>query len=259
MGADRHRRRRRSPTFVQLFHHIVDSVAYRSASLKARAALVEVCRRYDGSNNGRIPISCRELAARLACHKETAWQALQELVELGLLKPIKKGWFSTEFQSATEWRLPFYRCNVTGALPDTFPKWLGPSSTENPPTRKSGKIQNAVRNFRRAGTENPPTKGPPNTSARYGKSAHYSEIAGTENPPTSTSAPHGGEQQRPSTSADVPPAEPLTPAQPDDPLACSTPSIKEINTVGVAQPEPVVAIPRPTMPGAMTEANTEVN
>jgi len=69
--------------------------------------LIEFCRRYDGKNNGRIPMSWRDLAGRLGCQKETAGFAIQDLVEHGLLTPMKKGWFSTEFRHATEWRLPF--------------------------------------------------------------------------------------------------------------------------------------------------------
>ena len=53
------------PNFVQLFRYMLDCPAYVSLSLAARAALVEVKRGYNGSNNGRVvlsvgpPRSCR--------------------------------------------------------------------------------------------------------------------------------------------------------------------------------------------------------
>src|SRR5438105_266912 len=78
MGADQHKKRRRKggPRFVQLFWGVLDSSAYLSLPPMARAALVEVCRRYDGSNNGRIILSVREAAERLNCNKDTAGIAL---------------------------------------------------------------------------------------------------------------------------------------------------------------------------------------
>ncbi len=44
---------RHGPKFIQLFRYLLDSPAYMSLSVWARAALIEVNRGYNGSNNGR--------------------------------------------------------------------------------------------------------------------------------------------------------------------------------------------------------------
>jgi hypothetical protein len=161
MGKDRHKRRHRGPTFVQLFHYLLDSAAYQSLSLKARAALIEICRRYDGGNNGRIALSVREAAERMNCTKETASLAFRELVEKGFMQAAKLGWFSIKFRHSTEWRLTFYRDDVTGEPPTrAFQRWpaeLNGHGTEIPYTTAARKGKNTVRNFSHDGTDFPDT------------------------------------------------------------------------------------------------------
>jgi DNA-binding transcriptional regulator YhcF (GntR family) len=84
--ARRHQRRHHSNgrPFIQLFRYMLDSPAYVSLSVWARVALVEITRGYNGSNNGKIVLSVRDLAKRMNCHRDTAARALQVLVDKSL-------------------------------------------------------------------------------------------------------------------------------------------------------------------------------
>jgi hypothetical protein len=56
------RRRGKGPLHIQIFRYVMDCPAYASLSAKARAALIEVTRGHNGSNNGMIVLSVRQLA-----------------------------------------------------------------------------------------------------------------------------------------------------------------------------------------------------
>jgi hypothetical protein len=131
------RRRYDGPNFIQLFRYMLDCPAYVSLSPWARATLIEVIRGYNGSNNGRIVLSVRTLAERLACNKDTACDALQELVDRGFIEPRIKGAFRVKFKRATEWRLNDRRCDATGVRQSqAFLKWCASDSVR---TKQSGK------------------------------------------------------------------------------------------------------------------------
>jgi hypothetical protein len=123
----RRARRNRShdgPNFIQLFRYVLDGPAYVSLSSPARSALIEVVRAYNGSNNGKIILSVRQLAERMGCAINTAMRALQELVDKGFIEPRVKGAFSVKFRRATEWRLNDRRCDATGVeQSQAFLRW----------------------------------------------------------------------------------------------------------------------------------------
>jgi hypothetical protein len=101
---------------------------YRTGRAKRRrrhdGPLIEVKRGYNGSNNGRIVLSARQLADRLGCHHSTANRALQELTDKGFIEPRVKGAFHVKFKHATEWRLNDRQCDVTGQRQsEAFLKW----------------------------------------------------------------------------------------------------------------------------------------
>ena len=105
--------RRTGPTFVQLFHYVLDSPGYRALSVTARATLVEVATLYHGDNNGRLVASVRWLAGRLNVGKSTAARALVELEDNGLIEPTKIATFHRHTRTAAEYRLTFHRCDVS--------------------------------------------------------------------------------------------------------------------------------------------------
>lgn len=134
----RARRYHDGPKFIQLFRYVLDSAAYASLSVWARAALVEVNRGYNGSNNGRIVLSVREIANRMNCHRDTAARALQDLVNRGFIEPTTKGTFSVKFRRATEWRLNDRRCDATGKpQSQAFLKWSSGPETQPPRRRQN--------------------------------------------------------------------------------------------------------------------------
>jgi hypothetical protein len=132
-GRAKRRRHHDGPRHVRLYHYMLDCPAYIALSLPARAALVEVKRLYNGSNNGKIVLSVRNLAKRMSCGNNTADHALQELTEKGFIEPRIKGAFSVKFRRATEWRLADQYCDATGAPQgQDFLKWNGQSAAPRP-------------------------------------------------------------------------------------------------------------------------------
>jgi DNA-binding transcriptional regulator YhcF (GntR family) len=124
MGGDFHRKKRRRSNrkFVQIFCDVIESPAYRSLSVYAVAALVQVCHRFNGANNGKISFSVREMAESLSTGPRQASSAFKELRERGFLVATTKGWFSTKHRHATEWRLTFQHCNHQPPTKD-YEKW----------------------------------------------------------------------------------------------------------------------------------------
>jgi hypothetical protein len=109
---------------VRLYRWMLDSPAYLSLSCQARAVLVEIVRCYDGMNNGRIGLSVRRASERCNIARGTACRAFNELQETGFIECVVQGAFSLKVRHATEWRLTFWPCDVTGAMASrAFMRW----------------------------------------------------------------------------------------------------------------------------------------
>jgi DNA-binding transcriptional MocR family regulator len=103
---------------------MLESPAYLSLSCPARGVLVEIVRVYDGMNNGRLGMSVRTLTERCRIARGTARQALAELQDRGFIECVTKGSFNRKVQHASEWRLTWWECDVTGAMPSKdFMRW----------------------------------------------------------------------------------------------------------------------------------------
>lgn len=121
---------------VRLYRWELESAAYKSLSLGARALLVELRALCNGSNNGSLFLSVREAAQRLNSSKSFAADRFQELHDKGFIRPKTRGGFNVKCLvgegRATSWVLtnePF-----ANALPTKdFMRWRPPE------------IQNAVR------------------------------------------------------------------------------------------------------------------
>lgn len=116
----RHNRTGRSKTsarFVMLEEYLLRSVAWKEASLLARCALVELMRRYNGSNNGYIHLSTRELGPLLGKSHAHAARALIELEDLGFIHCQRLGSFATRNRKASEYLLAMFKNDVTGHRP----------------------------------------------------------------------------------------------------------------------------------------------
>jgi hypothetical protein len=109
---------------VRLYRWFLDSPAYLSLSCPARAVLIEIARVYDGMNNGRLGLSVRTLARRCRLAPATVCRALDELKKRGFIECVTKGAFSRKVRHASEWRLTWRPCDVTGApAAKTFMSW----------------------------------------------------------------------------------------------------------------------------------------
>jgi hypothetical protein len=109
---------------VRLYDWLLTSPAYLSLSCQARAVLVEVTRLYKGGNNGQLGLSVRRASDRCNIARGTAQRAFAELQERGFIDCMTKGAFSRKALHATEWRLTWWGCDVTGELPSKkFMSW----------------------------------------------------------------------------------------------------------------------------------------
>lgn len=95
--------RSNNQTFIMLRHDLFDSPAWFSLSCKARVAWTEIMRRYNGTNNGEISLSCRELAVRAKIGKGTAKKAFDELIEAGFIKIGRDSNFTYKMKEARRW------------------------------------------------------------------------------------------------------------------------------------------------------------
>jgi hypothetical protein len=101
---------------VRLYKWLLNSPAYLSLGCPARAVLVEIARVYDGMNNGRLGVSVRNLAQRCHLAPATVCKALVDLQERGFIECVTRGSFNRKVRHASEWRLTWWPCDVTGEL-----------------------------------------------------------------------------------------------------------------------------------------------
>ncbi|WP_200957830.1 helix-turn-helix domain-containing protein [Mesorhizobium sp. Root157] len=109
-------KRKGGSKFIKIDSYVKRSAAWKALTPTERAAYLEVKWRYDGFNNGRIGVGCRELADELNKGRDTASRALKGLEEKGFIVEMKASAFNVKNRAATEWRLTEYPCNVTNQL-----------------------------------------------------------------------------------------------------------------------------------------------
>ena len=124
-------KRKGKEKFLMIEGYIIRSPAWRALSPHDKAAYLELKWRFDGLNNGRIGLGCRELAEALQSSKDTARRSLDSLVEKGFLAKAKASGFNIKHRAATEWRLTEYRCDKTGDLATReFLQWQPEKKTQ---------------------------------------------------------------------------------------------------------------------------------
>jgi hypothetical protein len=84
-----------------------------------RAVLMQMILRYDGSNNGKISISKKELKQELSAGDDSVLKSLEVLKGLGFIRKAKDGqWNSSKSKSkATEYTITFYHDHVNNLSP----------------------------------------------------------------------------------------------------------------------------------------------
>lgn len=114
--ARRSERSKSEPRHVRLYEYIEKTEAWRRLSGTAVKAWLAIGLIYNGSNNGKIAVSCRGLGQRIGVGKNAAAHALLELENAGFLKCMKASSFSQK-KLAAEYRLTHQRCDISGDLP----------------------------------------------------------------------------------------------------------------------------------------------
>ena len=120
-----------------LWHHVLRSEAYRSLKPIPRAAYTELRRRFNGSNNGEILCSVRNLADAVNCSKDSASAAFAELEAKGFIKCAQRGSFNYKVAHAPKWVLteePYH----DGLPTKEFMRWRAPEENGGPKSRTSG-------------------------------------------------------------------------------------------------------------------------
>ena len=85
--------------FVKLTYPLIESQAWRWLRPISQALYIELRRRYNGLNNGRISLSLSEAAHILKASKSSISAALKQLETHGFIKLIKKGYFTGRMAS----------------------------------------------------------------------------------------------------------------------------------------------------------------
>ncbi len=86
-------------------HDIFDSLAFKSLSTVERSLWLEIMRRFNGYNNGNIPLSCLEAAKFMGVSKNTANRAFKGLQAAGFVKVATPSSFHVKVRRATRWAL----------------------------------------------------------------------------------------------------------------------------------------------------------
>lgn len=131
---------------VRLYGWMLDTPAYRSLGLPARALLVELYALYNGTNNGQIYPGVRGAATRIGAGASVAVKAFHELEDRGFIRAAERGAFTRKNRQATRWVLTEFE--YSGQLASReFMRW---APRPNVPEEK----QNTVSKIDTVGIEN---------------------------------------------------------------------------------------------------------
>src|SRR5438105_15630355 len=97
-------RRPKSERFIALPYWLLKSPAWRALSPNAKAVLLHLWERHNGSNNGQMVYAVRE-AAEIGITRSAAARALTELIDKGFLRVAQWSAFRVKTKEAREWEL----------------------------------------------------------------------------------------------------------------------------------------------------------
>jgi hypothetical protein len=112
--------------FVALHHWLLKSPAWRALSSNAKAVLLHVWERHNGSNNAQIVYAVREAKA-IGLSKSHAARALSELVDLGFLRVTRSSSFDLKTKEARVWGLTAEPIDGRPPTKD-FMRWAQPEN-----------------------------------------------------------------------------------------------------------------------------------
>ena len=93
--------------FVKLTFDMLNSAAWQFLRPNSVQVYIQLAKRFNGHNNGKISMSLNEAAVVIKAGKQTVKAAIDQLVEHGFIKIIKKGYFTG--RKATEYALTEFR------------------------------------------------------------------------------------------------------------------------------------------------------
>lgn len=118
LQASRKRRKKwNGVRFVAIDHPVLDSAAFAALSGPAAKALLLLLRRWHGpvdNNNGKLPLSYRDIQTYCHVRPANAGKVQRELAASGLAVPTQTGAFTWKTRHATMWRITFLP-TATGA------------------------------------------------------------------------------------------------------------------------------------------------
>jgi hypothetical protein len=125
------RARKGDARHVRLYAYMTRTPAWKSLNGNERATYVLLAERFMGTNNGKIPLSVRQVAVELRISQPTACRCLATLQERGFIVATRKGAFSLKRRHATEWRMTEHPDSVSGHGPSgEYREWRpGPEIT----------------------------------------------------------------------------------------------------------------------------------
>ncbi|WP_430437987.1 hypothetical protein [Oceanibaculum nanhaiense] len=158
MGALKKRRRKADATgrsssncdrFVQLPHYMLRSAAWGNLSPNAKALLIAVWQRHNGSNNGEIAFAVRD-ASSIGLSKDVAARAFTELQDRGFLKLRRASSFTLKSKVARLWEVTAEPAGASRNIPATkdFMRWQ-PSSLEGDEKSETRSHQRDAQSYQR--------------------------------------------------------------------------------------------------------------
>ena len=100
-GQKRGRENTKQQPYVMFYYHVLDKPNYLALSGQARAALIMVCRKHNGKNNGEIVLSSKMAGELMGFNPRTAARALRELVQRGFLVITRESSFDQKNRART--------------------------------------------------------------------------------------------------------------------------------------------------------------
>ena len=106
----RRRKKWNGVRFVAIDHPVLDSYAFAALSGAAAKALLLLLRRWNGlerNNNGKLPLSVRDIKTYCHVGSAHACEVTRELATSELAVPMQKGSFAWKARHAATWRITF--------------------------------------------------------------------------------------------------------------------------------------------------------
>ncbi|OQP84215.1 hypothetical protein BTR14_20590 [Rhizobium rhizosphaerae] len=116
--------------FIQMHEWFFKSHAWQAASVYEQALYLAIKRRYNGRNNGDIPMSHREAEQLLNCSNRPIAKAFAGLEEKGFIKPVTKGSFDWKVAKQGKNHGRSTRWELTELPPDLPQRVLGGGTKE---------------------------------------------------------------------------------------------------------------------------------